>query len=108
MNTNPRNVAHGLKYGEFQELPKQTKKKLVRLMARVAEQSYRRGFQQGREMPWGRHSVNPADFRFKRSLDKSPYTDTRGRGGHSAIDRLFMECGGLLEIGFSDPTSDKE
>ena len=40
-------VAHGLKLGEFEHLSLADKKKLVRLMARIAERSYRRGFQHG-------------------------------------------------------------
>jgi hypothetical protein len=44
---NTKSVAYGLRDGEFSELPEKTKKKLVKLMARLSEQAYRRGFQQG-------------------------------------------------------------
>jgi hypothetical protein len=42
-----RSVAYGLKEGEFENLPPLVRRKLIRLMARIAEQSYRRGFQHG-------------------------------------------------------------
>jgi hypothetical protein len=101
-----RNVAYGLKHREFVELPEWTKRKLVRLMARIAEQSYRRGFQHG---TLGLHCIDPYVLRFERSLDKSPFTDVQvprkipawnSSLGHTAIERLFMECGCLNDIGF--------
>jgi hypothetical protein len=82
----PQSVVYGLKFGEFRQLPMPIKKKLVRLMARIAEKSYRRGFQHG---TLGRHTIDPEEFRSRRSLDKSPFTD--GPGGMTAIGRLMAE-----------------
>jgi hypothetical protein len=90
-------VAHGLEMGEFDSLPPRIKKKMIRLMARVAENSYRRGFQHG-VVIGGRRCIEPEELRFRRSLDKSPYTD-KPRMGHSSVDRLFMECRVLNELG---------
>ena len=93
-------VAHGLKTFEFMGLPEPVLKRLVRLMARISEKSFRRGFQHGKEcrdpvvMP-------PADFRFDTPLDKSP--SIHGYPGYSSIERLFMECGVLTSLGFSEP-----
>lgn len=92
----PGSVASGLKMDEFRDLPDRVKRKLLRLMARISEQSYRRGFQHGIVIG-DRRCIDPSDFRFKRSLDKSPYTD--GPGGYTSIERLQMECGVLHNIG---------
>ena len=40
-------VAAGCKLGEFANLPPATQRKLIRLMARISEKSFRRGFQHG-------------------------------------------------------------
>jgi hypothetical protein len=90
-------LAAGLRHGEFDELDKRTKKKLIRLMARIAEQSYRRGYQHG-TLP--SRTVDPAVLRFERSLDKAPFTDSKM--SFTSIERLRMECGVLREIGFMD------
>ena len=98
-------VAHGLKPCQFSNLPPAVRRKLVRLMARIAEKSYRRGYQHGVESGPDR-CIEPGDLRFRRSLDKSPYTDTPyPHGGHTAIERLFMECGELQQLGFDEPRS---
>jgi hypothetical protein len=95
-------IAYGCVYNEFEDLPEKTKKKLTRIMARLAERSYRRGFQQGvflsRE---GRQIVDLYHFRYQTSLDAAPMTD----GGYidSATNRLFMENGVLCDLGFPDP-----
>jgi hypothetical protein len=39
-------ILHGLKFDEFIDLPEPTRRKLVNLMARLSEKSYRRGVQQ--------------------------------------------------------------
>lgn len=91
----------GLAYREFASLPHRTRQKLVRVMARISEASYRRGFQHG-VVIGDRRCVDPADLRFNRSLDRSPYTDSP-RGGHTAIERLFMEHPELWEVGFDEP-----
>ena len=82
-----------LKLGEFRELPTPVKKKLVQLMARISEASYRRGFQHG---TLGRHNIDPQKFRRSQSLDSSPFTDRPG--GLTAIERLNVEYG-LSKVG---------
>ena len=61
-------VAHGLKEGEFEELSPDVSRKLVRLMARIAEQSYRRGFQHG-VMLGSKVQIDPVELRFDRSTN---------------------------------------
>jgi hypothetical protein len=98
-----RSIAYGLSENEFAELPQRTRKKLIRLMARIAEKSYRRGFQHGGDITGESLCVDPSDLRLSPafSLDRSPYTDTPyPHGGHTSIERLMMECGELNEIGF--------
>lgn len=93
-----RSIAYGLHLGEFNDLPKKYKKRLVRLMARLAEKSYRRGFQHGIVIG-NRRVIEPEVLRFERSLDWSPYTDHPSLKD-SAVVRLFMENGELRNIGF--------
>jgi len=96
-----RDALYGLKSGEFQDLPRPVKSKLLRMIARIAEKSYRRGFQHGVVMARdGRQIVDPEKFRFRCSLDKSPFTD--GPGGHTAVQRLMME-NKLEQVGFDEP-----
>ena len=90
-------VAYGLKMDEFDDLSPDVKRKLVRLMARLAEQSYRRGFQHGTVL--GKDArLDPGELRYGPSLDESPYTNSSG--GHSSSERLFMECAVLNMLGF--------
>ena len=91
-------VAHGLKRNEFATLPELVKKRLVKLIARIAEKSYRRGFQHG---TLGLHTVDAYKFRYKKSLDQSPFTDVLPpcSCGHTAIERLFME-NPMEDLGF--------
>ena len=51
-------VAYGLHHGEFDNLNDDTKRKLIRLMARISEASYRRGFQQGSTKTQTLHGCN--------------------------------------------------
>src|SRR5437868_2446054 len=88
-----RSVAKGLRENEFDDLDSRTKSKLVRLMARISEQSYRRGYQHG-ALP--DRTMDPSILRFERSLDKSPWTDSTQ--STSADCRLFCEYGVLLEL----------
>jgi len=97
-------VVHGLKHGEFLAMDKALKKKLLKIMARISEKSYRRGLQHG---SLGIAVVDPAELRFNVSPDYSPYTDIVGKNGkwvnnkQSSLDRLLMEYGGLQDIGLS-------
>lgn len=104
-----RSVAFGLKFGEFATLDKSTREKLILLMARISEKSYRRGFQYGKEIDGP--TVDPNKFCFEGpSLDRSPFTDTfhkdgrwAHKSGHSSLERLMIECGELRKIGFEFP-----
>lgn len=98
-------VAYGLKGMEFEHLNKRTKKKLLRLMSRISEKSYRRGFQHGKDIE--RPTVDASHLRFDVTLHRSPYTDIyypdgrwAPKSGMSALDRLWCEYGVLWELGF--------
>jgi hypothetical protein len=91
---NSANAMYGLELGEFEHLPVDTKKKLVRLIARIAEKAYRRGLQQGVVFTKsGALRVSPGAWRFETNLDKAP----RGEDGFvpkccgTSIERLFVE-----------------
>lgn len=98
-----RSVAYGLKDDDFSHIDQATQKKLIKLMARISEKSYRRGFQHGQCFAnEGYRAVDGNHLRFDVPIDKSPYTDTfhpNGKwapnSGHSAIERLLMEYGEL-------------
>jgi hypothetical protein len=79
-------VCHGLRRDAFEHLPLSDRRKLLRLMARIAEKSYRRGFQHGVEIG-DRRTIDPATLRFERSLDSSPWTDSPQKT--TAIERLL-------------------
>ena len=95
-------IAQGFKPHEFSDLDTDVKNKLIKLMARISEKSYRRGLQHG---SLGIAIVDPAELRFNVSSDYSPFTDSVGKNGEwvndkqSAIDRLKMEYGVLRDIG---------
>lgn len=100
-------VGRNFKTGEFRNIDEKTRKKLIVLMSRISEKSYRRGFQHGKCID---KSVDPVAFRFHADIDHSPYTDTffpngrwESKSGHSAVARLFMEYA-LTELGFVNPT----
>ena len=100
-------ICRGLRMGEFDGMDASTKKKFIRIMARISENSYRRGFQHGVVMRDRKH-IDPVKFRFERSIEKSPFTDRPG--GYSAIGRLLIEFGGLQDVGLIErgAFSDKE
>ena len=95
-------IAMGFKPHEFSNLETDVKSKLIKLMARISEKSYRRGLQHG---SLGIAIVDPAELRFNVSPDYSPFTDVADKNGNwvndkqSAIDRLKMEYGVLRDIG---------
>jgi hypothetical protein len=101
----PWSVAAGLQMHEFSHLSPSERKKLVRLMARGLEQSFRRGLQHG-VVNKDTLCVDPAKLRFDVSLDISPFTDSPS-GGFTSIERLFMECGVLNDLGFEEPRPPK-
>ena len=95
-------IANGLEPNEFYFLDDDIKQKLIKLMARISEKSYRRGLQHG---SLGIAIVDPAELRFNVSPDYSPFTDVVDKDGNwvnnkeSSIDRLKMEYGVLRDIG---------
>jgi len=97
-------IARGFKLHEFSNLETDVKSKLIKLMARISEKSYRRGLQHG---SLGIAIVDPAELRFSVSPDYSPFTDVADENGNwvndkqSATDRLKMEYGVLRDIGLS-------
>lgn len=97
----PHSVAYGLHLEEFNDLPEKTRKQLVRLISRISEASFRRGFQHGCvQTKNGSVQIDPAILRFKRSLDVSPWAESAS-GGMSAIDRLQCEYGVLSQLGLA-------
>ena len=102
-------VAYPLHMDEFRDLPERTKKNLLRLMAKISEKSYRRGFHHG---TLGQHTVDPTILRYNISLDKSPDTDRVGKSGkwvcsnEKSIDRLTGENGVLYDVGLHVPGKD--
>ena len=94
-------VANGLRRKEFAALPAATKKKLIRLMARISEASFRRGLQHGAATGGDalpvRPGLNLAKYRFLSSLDvsRSPH----GKLKHTAVERLQIEYAVLRDIG---------
>ena len=95
-------IANGLEPNEFYFLDDDIKQKLIKLMARISEKSYRRGLQHG---SFGIAVVDPAHLRFNISPEYSPLTDIVDKDGNwvnnkeSSIDRLKMEYGVLRDIG---------
>jgi hypothetical protein len=92
-----RSILHGLKRDEFRDMPPTTRRKLVKLMARLAEKSYRRGVQQALSVG----CIHPvSDWRYG-ALEKSVGIDTRST--ETAIERLFEQNSELRQVGFDEP-----
>ncbi len=96
-------VAYGLHMQEFENIEEDKRKKLIRLMARIMESSYRRGAQQSLYME--RNGGTPTlcserelyEYRYDPDIDTSV-----GITGFtsSSIDRLFTEYRVLQHLGF--------
>lgn len=98
-------VGRGLCEGEFASLNERTLRRLVTLMSRISESSFRRGLQHGQhfERKGIRLWITPEKLRFDISLDKSPMPCSRFPK-FSATDRLQFEHGGTLQaLGFVLP-----
>jgi len=97
-------VARGLYEWEFSELPSSQRMKLLTLMARISESSFRRGLQHGlyfaeKQIPL---RTDPWTFRYRATLDKSPCINAKG-WTPTALERLCIEhSGALLALGFSE------
>ena len=102
---NSRSAAYGLKEGEFDDLDPKVKKRLLKLMSRISEMSYRRGAQHGAFLiggvTEGQEYERIAKWRFRSSLDRSVGVDGR-KVVTDAMKRLFIEYKCLSRIGFGD------
>ena len=93
-------VAKGFRQGRFFALSDRDKRDILKLMARVAEQAYRRGVQQGAGLA-GKSSFRGDlwEWRYRPPLDLSPWVDSPTTT--TSLDRLDAECGEQLrELGF--------
>ena len=92
---------HGLSHGHFCDLPLHRREEIFRLIARVSEKSFRRGFQQGYD------SCNRGDslcdlhaWRFTIDLDYA--VSAHGTYHTSSAERMELECHvGKLGLGQS-------
>ncbi len=86
-------------------LPPDTKKKILRVMARCAEKAFRRGFQQGafNHEATGLSAAAIADVRYTRSLDEAPWFEVAGFPSNyvTPVLRLTSECPEVLAWGLS-------
>ena len=99
-------VAKGFRQRRFFDLSDRDKRDILKLMARVAEQAYRRGVQQGAGLA-GKSSFRGDlwEWRYRPSLDLSPWVDRPTTT--TSLDRLDAECGEpLRELGFSKNDGD--
>lgn len=86
-------ILQGLKHQEFRDLPAKVRRKLVVLMARLAEKSYRRGANHALEVGCI-HNVNK--WRYG-TLARSVGIDTQR--SESVVERLFEQNGELRQVG---------
>ena len=99
-------VAKGFRQRRFFDLSDRDKRDILKLMARVAEQAYRRGVQQGAGLA-GKSSFRGDlwEWRYRPSLDLSPWIDRPTTT--TSLDRLDTECGEpLRELGFAKNDDD--
>jgi hypothetical protein len=95
-------VAKGFRQRRFFDLSDRDKRDMLKLMARVAEQAYRRGVQQGAGLA-GKSSFRGDlwEWRYHPSLDLSPWVDSPTTT--TSLARLDAECGEeLRELGFPE------
>ncbi len=102
-----KSIASGFAEQAFRHLDPSDRRKLVLLMARIAEQAYRRGAYQGAKLVGDESDLLPHDlysWRHSQSLDQSPWLDDATV--ESSIERLFAECNDLEALGFARPIAD--
>ena len=97
-------VAKGMREAALACLPITDKKLLITLISRIAEASFRRGFQHGVELPSrGQEIVDPVQLRFfTSSLDISPSTLRGHYWCSTSIARLYMEHHVLDALGLGE------
>jgi len=82
---------HGLSHGHFVDLPPAQREEIWRLIARVSEKSYRRGFQQGYDShKRGDDLCDLHAWRFDIDLDYS--VSPHGTYHTSSVERMELEC----------------
>ena len=95
------NIHEGI-HLDLSSIPKRQKKAIVKFMARIMEDSYRRGWEHGLNEDIG-EVEHPFKLRFFRSLDKCPNPKTAKQKDSMipiTIDRLYAEYQkSLQEIG---------
>jgi hypothetical protein len=101
-------VAQGFRRWRFFDLSDRDKRDMLKLMARVAEQAYRRGVQQGAGLA-GKPSFRGDlwEWRYRPSLDLSPWIDRPTTT--TSLARLDAECGESLRgIGLAKNDGDAD
>ena len=102
-----KSIAAGFAGQAFRHLDHSDRRRLITLMARIAEQAYRRGAYQSAKLVGDDSDLLPHDlysWRHGQSLDQSPWLDDRTI--ESSIVRLFAECTDLEALGFDRPITD--
>lgn len=92
MHRTATDVTHGIADNIFDGIDAATKGEIAKLLARVSERSYRRGFQQGAHIATARPADLPKDlhaWRYGTSTDKSPWGDSNYV--ENSVERLFGE-----------------
>lgn len=94
-------IRDGLDIRPMASLTDEQRRLFVVLLARVSERSYRRGLQQGAEMPASRPLREDLHaWRYSISTDASHYADAPAVD--RSVDRLFTENPGLSALGLTD------
>lgn len=98
-------VAFGYDHCAFSHLSNEDKEKIICLLSRVSEQSFRRGFQHGCYMQEkGTVKVRPDVWRFDAPFDDSPDPDSLHGRSVSIRQRLFDNYSVLADLGLpADP-----
>ena len=93
---------HGLSHGHFLDLSPQRREEIFRLISRVSEKSFRRGFQQGYDSrKRGDSLFDLHAWRFEIDLDYA--VSAHGTYHTSSAQRMELECHvGKLGLGQSD------
>lgn len=98
----PLSVIDGLRDEEFEMFPNSTKKKLMKLMSRISEASYRRGVQQALYLPFEHecdHAWRFSDLSKSKGMDKPRF---KREASMTSKQRFDDEYGSALrDIGFS-------
>ncbi len=97
-------IGAGFRAGAFSHLSPHDRAQLLRLMARIAEQAYRRGAYQSAKLAESDDDLMPKDiygWRHDMPLDTSPWLDDATV--EPAIKRLFADCAELPALGFTAP-----